>query len=365
VEDIMVSRQDSAGAGKPLEQATLLARAALRHYELPGFKLKLLKEQPNKQIFRVSSLQRGNFLLRMYVPPAVQTPGQETRTSTADTVIRSEAGLRSQMLWLADLRRTMRLPVPEPVAMVDGSLAGNVSVGSVPGSRNFALLRWVPGELKSGDLSSAQARSFGSYIARLHRHAEQYTVPEGFQRPRWDWEHLFGMSSLLWSRGEVVFSEEEMQALRITAERVRQELQATGETRDAFGIIHHDLHPENIVYHGGVLYAIDFDHCGWGYYLYDLAMPYSLLSRPGQPHADMREALLEGYQRERSLPEGYQKRLEVFVAMQQAMSIYSALGVLQRVPLARVPEQPIWKRGKLQHSIKKLKEFAAREDSKF
>jgi Ser/Thr protein kinase RdoA (MazF antagonist) len=361
VEDIMVSRQGSVSVGKPLEQATQLARAALRRYELPSFVLRSLKEERNKQIFRVSSPERGNFLLRMHVPPSVEPRVEETGPGP---IIRSEAGLRSQMLWLLDLRRTMRVPVPEPVPMVDGSLAGTVSLGSVPESRNFVLLRWVPGELKRDALSSAEVLSFGTYIARLHRHAEQYAAPEGFVRPQWNWEHLFGTASLLWSRGEVVFSEEEMEALRVTAERVRQELQTTGVAREAFGMIHRDLHPGNLLYHEGVLYAIDFDHCGWGYYLYDLAMPYSQLAPYGKRRADMREALLDGYQRERSLPGGYQERLKVFVAMRRATAIHSALGGLGGVPLAKVPAQPVWKTGVLQRSIKELKGFAAREEPK-
>lgn len=339
----------------------------MRRYDLPSFGLRLLKGAHNKQIFRVSSPERGNFLLRMYVPPPVKTRVEEPRPIT---VIHSEAGLHSQMLWLLDLRRTMRLPVPEPVQLADGSLVGNVSVEGVSGSRNFALMRWIPGDLftsismENAEGSRSSVFSLGSYIARLHRHAEQYTAPEGFLRPRWDWDYLFGPSSRLWSTGKAVFSEEEMEALRVTAERVRQELQATGETRDAFGMIHRDLHRGNLLHHEGTLYAIDFDHCGWGYYLYDLTMPYMQMAHFGHRCEEMREVFLEGYQRERSLPGNCQKRLEVFVAMRRATGIHSSLSALKGVPLSRVPAQPAWKIVALQKSLKALKGFAAREEPK-
>jgi Ser/Thr protein kinase RdoA (MazF antagonist) len=336
-----------------LQQATKLATAALKQYELPGFRLRMLRQMPGKQLLRVSSPEKGNFLLRMYAPLTTRNGVVETKPHA---VLRSEAGLRSQMLWLLDLRRTIRLPVPEPVPTVDGSLVGNVSIEDTPGPRHFdfALLRWIPGERKTNNFSLSEVFSLGSYAAKLHRHAEQYPTPEGFVRPRWDWDHLFGISSPLWNIGEIVFSKDEMNVLKVTAERVRQELQAIGEPRDAFGIIHRDLHPGNLLSHEGTLYAIDFDHCGWGYYLYDLTMSYMALARFGNRCKDMREALFEGYQRERPIPDDYWKHFEIYHAMGLVTRILPALGSFRNVPPDKVPEHPIWKAGRLQKNMKEL-----------
>jgi Ser/Thr protein kinase RdoA (MazF antagonist) len=346
-------KQDSVSVGKTLEQATRLAAVALEQYELPGLGLRMLGQMPGKLLFRVSSPEKGNFLLRMYAPSPARTGVEETKPHT---VIRSEAGLRSQMLWLLDLRRTMRLPVPEPVATVDGSLVGYVSIEDIPVPRNFvfALLRWIPGEEKTYSFSLPEVFSLGSYIARLHRHAEQYTVPEGFVRPRWDWEYLFGASSPLWSVGEILFSEYEMEVLRVKAKRVRQELQQLEETGDAFGIIHRDLHPGNLLSHEGVLYAIDFDHCGWGYYMYDLTISYMSLARFRDRREDMGEALFEGYQRERTIPDDYWKYFETFRTMCLATRVLPALGSLRNVSSDKVSEQPIWKVGRMVENIKEL-----------
>ena len=44
------------------------------------------------------------------------------------------------------------------------------------------------------------------------------------------------------------------------------------QTPGSFGLIHSDLHCENFLFHNGVVRAIDFDDCGWGFHLYDLAV---------------------------------------------------------------------------------------------
>ena len=48
--------------------------------------------------------------------------------------------------------------------------------------------------------------------------------------------------------------------------------QPSRHVRTATGLIHADLHYENFLFHDGVARAIDFDDCGWGFYLYDVAV---------------------------------------------------------------------------------------------
>jgi Ser/Thr protein kinase RdoA (MazF antagonist) len=319
---------------------------------------------------RVVSPSKGSFLLRLYEP----LPGPEWEPAKRDVlrlsevkrdvlrlsevkrdVLRlSEVGLRSQMLWLSDIRRTVRLPVPEPVPTADGSFVGCTSAEGVPGSLLFVLLRWIPGvHKKSDNRAPSDAFAIGSYIAKLHGHAERYSPPNGFARPRWDWDYLFGESALLWRFGEALFSEDELEMLCSTSKLVRGKLLALGEDRSVFGMIHRDLHPgTNILFHQGVVYAIDFDHCGWGYYLYDLARTYILLG--GAPMR-MRETLLEGYQSERALPDNYREALELFVTMRLVEKINVQLSKVRLVPPREIPST--WKTTSLQPNVKWLTGF--------
>ena len=88
--------------------------------------------------------------------------------------------------------------------------------------RNFCLLRWVPGVHRlDGDLAEREALVVGSYLARLHRHAEGRGVPEGSAFPRWDWGWPFGGAAPLWDRGPSFYSADEMKVFGTAARLVR------------------------------------------------------------------------------------------------------------------------------------------------
>ena len=175
--------------------------------------------------------------MKLYSPPPsggdeTQGDAGERRTSA---LLRSPEVLASQLGWLSELGRETGLLVPEPVPLPDGSLMGIISTsdlvprgsrlrwaskrrdakelerdraGAPEMSRNYCLLRWVPGVHKLGeDLTTSHATLVGSYLARLHNHAEGRGVPEGAAFPRWDWGWPFAPSTPLWSKGAALYSE--------------------------------------------------------------------------------------------------------------------------------------------------------------
>jgi Ser/Thr protein kinase RdoA (MazF antagonist) len=85
-----------------------------------------------------------------------------------------------------------------------------------------------------------------------------------------------------------------------------------GTGRDVFGLIHADLIFSNVVFHHGTPCPIDFDDCGFGYFLYDIAI---LLDRieMRQDYAALRAALLEGYRQIRLLCAEHEAHLDLFV----------------------------------------------------
>jgi Ser/Thr protein kinase RdoA (MazF antagonist) len=146
------------------------AKAALRQYAIEDARFTLLKEGPNqrKLLFHVESPTRGRFLLRLY------------------KLSRPVENLRSELLWLQSLRREMPLSVPEPIPTVDDSLIGDVYFEGAAKPRRCVLLRWLPGN-KKADPSPEDLSLVGSHVARLHRHYEQYGIPEGLVFPHtWD-----------------------------------------------------------------------------------------------------------------------------------------------------------------------------------
>jgi Ser/Thr protein kinase RdoA (MazF antagonist) len=95
------------------------------------------------------------------------------------------------------------------------------------------------------------------------------------------------------------------------ARRMRTVMADLGSKPDTFGLIHADLHLENALFDRGAMRLIDFDDCGFGYWLYDIAVPlWEYRSRPD--HALIRAALLDGYAEHRELPD--LTHLEMFIA---------------------------------------------------
>jgi Ser/Thr protein kinase RdoA (MazF antagonist) len=315
-----------------------LAEAALERYGLVGAALEPLRLGAGfTQVLRVLAGGGERFSLKLYgIPPlgdVVPVPGSDAGERRTAALLRSPEVLASQLAWLSDLGRETGLPVPEPVPLPDGSLLGRVSTreGDAPEmSRNFALLRWVPGVHRlDGDLADREASLVGYYLARLHRHAEERGVPEGSAFPRWDWGWPFGESAPLWGEGGAFYSEGEMEVFEEASRLVREDLERLGYGPETFGVVHRDPKLENLVFEGERLGAIDFDLTGLGHYMLDVRVfRRSLEHRHPDRLGPLWEAFLGGYEGERSLPEDHGRYLRTFAVMQRVAVVNRRLGLL-------------------------------------
>ena len=118
---------------------------------------------------------------------------------------------------------------------------------------------------------------------------------------RLDLESLLGETPYwgrFWDHAELTAAEKAL--LLREREQARATLIAYGERPENFGLIHADLHPENIVYDGEDLALIDFDDAAYGWHLYEIATV--LIMDLFAPDFDaLRVALLEGYREHRPL----------------------------------------------------------------
>ncbi|WP_129786201.1 phosphotransferase enzyme family protein [Promicromonospora panici] len=120
-------------------------------------------------------------------------------------------------------------------------------------------------------------REIGAINARLHEHALRWTPPAGFARHSWDVPDMLGPTAR-WGRWE--------DAVEGGAERellVRAQAAALAVVRQAprdpaaWGLVHADLRPSNIMISGDRLTVIDFDDCGHTWFQYDFAAALSFL----------------------------------------------------------------------------------------
>ena len=285
-----------------------LGRRALEHYGLDDARLTPLGYAENAT-FRVKA-RSAEYVLRMNRP----------RVHTANAIA-------SEMEWLAALRRDTDLGVPEPVAAADGSLVVLAHDQAVPGPHLCVLLRWLDGRFVNRRLTPVHLARVGALTARLHAHAESWTPPTSFGRPRVDTLTDAAKADALPSAAaalpgdhpsrpdgeqalelvETLLAADDTVLFARALELVRATSKELGET-DSFGLIHGDLHYQNFLFQGHEVLAIDFDDCGWGFHMYDLAVTLSEVQ--SRPHYDeLRDAFLSAYAAERPLPANYATHL--------------------------------------------------------
>ena len=96
--------------------------------------------------------------------------------------------------------------------------------------------------------------------------------------------------------------------------RVQAAEQALSRDPATFGLIHADLHQYNLLFARDTIRVIDFDDCGFGPLLYDLAVPlYIVRGRADYPA--LRAALLAGYRRVRPLAPAHAALIDTFIAL--------------------------------------------------
>jgi Ser/Thr protein kinase RdoA (MazF antagonist) len=301
-----------------LSRLRRLGRTALARYGLEDAQLTLQRYEHNTT-FRVDA-RDGPYLLRINRP----------RVHTPDTI-------GSEMAWLTALRRDIDLRVPEPVTALDGSVVVVVCDPAVPEPRVCVLLHWLDGRFVDQRLGPAHLSRVGALAGHLQEHATTWTPASGFLRPRVDTltneAKVDSMAPSAETAGdgdqptqddgdralklvEALVSTDDADLCARALEVVWASTRTLAEEAGAFGLIHGDLHYENVLFHGGEAQAIDFDDCGWGFHLYDLAV--ILCELEGRPRYDeLRDALLDAYAQIRRLPDDHAIHLRALFVLRR------------------------------------------------
>lgn len=288
-----------------------------------------------------------NIIYRVDVPGFISA-GDENPYIPNRYVLRIHAmgdteAIASELTWLAALNQEAGLPVPAPVPTPDGKFLTSIITPGIPHGRVISLMRWVDGRKLLTGLRPVHLAALGGVVAQLHNFSAGWQPPEGFSRPTWDWEAQLGGSEFNYSVEELVASmpgqfQEPFYAVSLAA---RQAMATLGNKPDAFGMIHADLYPENVLYKAGKACPIDFEDCGYGYWIWDIAVALCHWAWEKDWEC-MRDAFREGYARVRTLPEAQWAQLDLFVATQFATMVIWASVFLKHDP-RRVAEYEPWR----------------------
>ena len=284
------------------ERLRALATVALARWGVRDCEPEIVKYRENA-VFRVAAADGRDAVLR------VHRHGYH-----------SDAALRSELAWLEALHAD-GIAVPAAIPSAAGAPFEIVQGAGVPEPRQVDMLTWMTGipvgTLEEGlnpaiaDVHAVFA-GVGRLCARLHNQTEAWTPPAGFTRHAWDREGLVGPEPL-WGRfwEAAVLGTEERRLIERARASVREALTVYGRSPQRYGLTHADFNLDNMLLDGERVIPLDFDDCGFGWHLFDLATVWTIYHGSDLAEA-IRAGVVEGYRRERDLPDEELEHLPLF-----------------------------------------------------
>lgn len=243
--------------------------------------------------------------------------------------------IESELDWVDALRRDAGLITPQVIETAEGERVASVSEARAGAAGSYAVLfHEIAGrEPAEADLVSA-FDVLGSTTAQMHAHAMSWRPPARFTRMRWDLDTTLGRWPH-WGRWTDGPGVDRAAAAVLTQGRdvVVERLTRLGQGPDHFGLVHADLRLANLLVTTEQVAVIDFDDCGWGWFMYDLATALSFLE--DSPMADeLIGCWLNGYKSVRSLSQVDEREIPTFVLLRRLM-LLAWLGSHSDTDLAR------------------------------
>ena len=299
-----LDRVSAAGIG----DMTALARVAAGWYGLPpGGSLHSYPLTEN-WTFRIEPEHADPVVLRIYRPGG-----------------RSPAEILSELAWMNAIRRDGDALVPAVIRTAAGGRVLELVRDPPLGPCYCVLFTCAPGHEPGEDQLAAWFPQLGAITARLHRHARSWTPPPWFRRPRWDLDTTLGGRPHWGSWQAGVTDPAERRQTQRLADVVTSRLRMFGTGAGRFGLVHADLRLANLLVDGENITVIDFEDCGFSWYLYDLACALTF----NEGRADAGELIarwVEGYRQVAELPAEDEREIGTFVMLRRLMlSAYAGL----------------------------------------
>ncbi|HEY3766491.1 MAG TPA: phosphotransferase, partial [Gaiellales bacterium] len=208
-----------------------LAAAALESYALDRDATVRLINVSENWTYRVQEPGGRAFALRVHRP-----------------TYHTAAEIASELDWIDALRDDGVVETAIAVAGTAGSRVCQARTDEL-GERNVVLFDWLDGDMPDADDDDLMPgfRTLGAVSARMHRHARAWTPPPGFERFRWDYATTLGAEGH-WGRWQdgLGMGVAELDLLGRLDETLRRRLEAYGQGRERFGLVHADIRLANL-----------------------------------------------------------------------------------------------------------------------
>lgn len=281
------------------------------------------------------------------------------------------ASIRTEMSWIAHLSQDPRLHIVQPVPSAAGRLVETVETPSMGERRHVVCFEFIDGgaphdsqddvasigriidalrpipdaittrlfrgaavgyetAARLGDrlgrrraLPGADAQLYqrlGEIAALIHTRTQSWQPPADYHRIEWGQDATFGTGwnnyygKHYWDCD--LLSPADVTSIGACQAIIGRRLAAFGTGSRRYGMIHSDLRPANIIASDRGLTVLDFDDCGRGWYLTDIAGIVGL----DEHRADLAQvvdAIVTGYRRYRELSEEEAREIPTFIMLRR------------------------------------------------
>ncbi len=251
--------------------------------------------------------------------------------------------ITSELLWTQALRRNGVVDTPRVVPTRHGGVVAMTARDPVSSDlrtqpRYAVLFDWVAGSSPEPSDVVGLMQGFavlGEIAARLHHHARVWRPPSGFTRFEWTWRTTLGADGRWGSWQDGMRAAVGMErggtpeadpagvaVLTRAAREIRGRLERFGRGADRFGLVHADMRLANLLVNGqpDELTVIDFDDCGFTWYLYDLAASLSFIEHLPTV-GDLVDAWLTSYRRHRPVSADEEAMVATFIMLRRLLLV--------------------------------------------
>ncbi len=229
--------------------------------------------------------------------------------------------LESETRWMDIIRHDTDIHVPEVIKNSKGEYVSGFSESTKYG-RYYSIFSFISGrDLQAGSVEELKKNieAAGMTAAKLHKCTINSDQVRQLPRFCWDYEDLLGANPRWghWSFHPLL-SEQEKEKIKSFCYSIKKKLDEYGKGPNRYGMIHGDLHLSNFIETPDKLYLIDYDDCGYGWFLYECGCT---LMQYNDPLEELSQSWIRGYTGIRNLSDKDLEMIPVFILMRRIARI--------------------------------------------
>lgn len=229
----------------------------------------------------------------------------------------------NELVFMNSIAKDSEITVPLPIKGENGDYIQEVEWNET--MYYCTAFTFLNGELPNEDHEEELIEQFeglGKITAQLHEHSiKNWDSFNKLKRLTWDFDTVIGANPK-WARWQdgLGMTPARLDLLQQVCDKIEARLKKFGKSKERFGLIHGDLRLANLLVDGKELKVIDFDDCGFGWYLFDLGTALSFIEhKPYVPK--LVEQWVKGYETVRKLSKEEKDEIPTFIMMRRLQLI--------------------------------------------